>query len=290
MAVVAILFIVALMLSSMRTAGWMLGALGMYALSVFFAVMAWRTTGGDAYAVPPAAGDEPFPAIIGAASVMAIGFLTAPHMDLTILRTRHELPGRPGTIAFVIGFGVFFLSMIALTLAYSTTFLVGFTSYYLVAHIVGQAVFTMSAHLRELRAGSIERSAGRGFPPLLAVTLALAIVCLGAASLAYTGMGQTMYELFLSPYALIFPAYAWIVMVPHKRLTGGADWAATRSVRLALFALASLLASPILWYAAVGEPKRWVWATLGAGIVVLAPAGLLRASRRRVAWQRDGTR
>lgn len=281
-AVVALLLIVALMLSGMRTAGWMLGALAVYVMSVVFAVMAWRTTGGRAYAAPPIAGDERFPAIVGAASVMAIGFLTAPHMDLTILRTRHELPGRPGTVAFVIGFGVFFLSMIGLTLAYSTTFLGGLTSYYLVAHIVGQSVFTMSAHLRELRTGSIERAAGRGFPPLLAATLLLSIVCLGAVRLAYTGAGQTMYELFLAPYALIFPAYAWIVMVPHRRLTRGADWSATRGARLGLFALASLLASPALWYAAIGEPKRWVWASVGAGIVVLAPVFLaLMISEKR---------
>ena len=281
-AIVAVLFLIALMLSGMRTAGWMLGALAVYALSITFAVMAWRTTGTNTYALAPSTGDEPFPAILGAVAVLTLGFLCCPHMDLTILRTRHELPGRPGTIAFVLGFGVFFLSMIALTLAYASGFLVGATSAYLVAHIAAQSVFTMSAHLRELRTGSIERAVGRGFPPLLAVTLLLSIVCLGAAWVSYTGNGQTMYELFLAPFALIFPAYVWIVMVPHKRLTRGADWAATKAARLALFAVSVALASPVMWYAAIGEPKRWIWAGIGVAIVVLAPVGL----RIKVAWQR----
>ncbi len=281
-AIVAMLFLIALMLSGMRTGMWMLGALGVYALSIALAFMAWRTTGGEAFTVAPISGDEPRYAIIGAAAVMALGFLACPHMDLTILRTRHELAGAAGTRAFVLGFGVFFLSMIVLTLAYAPRFLVGETSYFIVAHIAAQAVFTMSAHLRELRTGSIERQTGRGFPPLLVITLLLAVVCLGAAWLSFTGVGQTMYELFLAPYGLIFPAYAWVVMVPHQRLTRGADWATTKTTRLILFAVSASIASPILWYAAVGEPKRWIWAAAGVAVVVVAPVflALVKPSNR----------
>jgi hypothetical protein len=273
-AIVAALFLAALLLSSMRTGGWMLAALAVYAMSVTLAALAWRTTGGAVFSAAPIAGDEPFPAIVGAGAVLALGFLCCPHLDLTILRTRHELAGAAGTRAFVAGFGALFLSMIALTLAYAPGFLVGATSPFLLAHIGAQSVFTMSAHLRELRTGSIERDRGRGFPPLLAATLLLAVVCLGAAWLAYSGNGQTMYELFASPYALVFPAYVWIVMVPHRGLTGGADWAATRGTRLAVFAVSVVVASPFLWVGAVGVPKRWVIAGVGALVVAVAPVGL----------------
>jgi len=279
---VTMLFLLALLLSGMRTAGWLLGAVVVYAGSLIAAALAYRTGDATTFSLAPAAGDEAFPAILGAMGLLALGFLTCPHLDLTILRTRHELRGAPGTRAFVLGFGVFFLSMIALTLAYAPGFLVGATSVFLIAHIAGQAVFTMSAHLRELRVGSIERDSGAGFPPLLGLTLVLAFVCLGAVRLSYTGNGQTMYELFLSPYALLFPAYAWIVMVPHRRLTRGAAWAETRVARLVVFAVAVVLASPVLWVASVGEPKRWVLGLVGVGVVLVAPLGLAlhRTGRR----------
>ncbi|MCB9838887.1 MAG: hypothetical protein H6813_06070 [Phycisphaeraceae bacterium] len=276
--IVALLVVAALLLSTVRTAEWMLAAMAVYALSMSMAAMAWMNDPGEGvrvFSLAPAAGDEPFPAILGAVPLLALGFLACPHMDLTILRTRHELAGSAGTRAFVLGFGVFFLSMIALTLLYAPGFLVGATSAYLIAHIAAQSVFTMAAHLRELRTGSIERDHGVGFSPLLALTLLLSVVALGAAWLSYTGLGQPMYELFLAPYALVFPAYAWIVMVPHRGLTRGADWAATRGARLAVFVVAVAAASPLLWMGAVGEPKRWLLAGVGAVVVVVAPVGLM---------------
>lgn len=274
------LFLLALLLSGMRTAGWLLGSVVVYAFSITVAAMAMQYGEGEVFSLAEATGDEAFPAILGAAPILALGFLTCPHMDLTILRTRHELQGAAGTRAFVLGFGVFFLSMIALTLAYAPGFLVGATSGFIIAHIAGQAVFTMSAHLRELRTCSIEHDRGAGFPPLLALTLVLAFVCLSAVRLSYTGNGQTMYELFLSPYALVFPAYVWIVMVPHKRLTRGADWASTRIARLVVFGIAVILASPVLWMASVGEPKRWALAPIGVAVVLVAPLGLAVVRKR----------
>lgn len=268
------LLLVALVLSSVRTAGWMLGALAVYAASLSLAALAWRTGGESVFSMAHPTGDEPFPAILGATPLLALGFLACPHMDLTILRTRHELPGSAGTRAFVLGFGVFFLSMIALTLAYAPGFLVEGASAFVVGHIAAQSLFTIAAHLRELRTGSIERDRAAGFAPLLGLTLVLSVCALSAAWLSFTGRGQMMYELFLAPYALVFPAYAWIVMVPHRRLTRGVGWEATKRARLALFVVAVGAASPLLWIGAVGEPKRWLLAGVGAVIVGVAPVGL----------------
>jgi hypothetical protein len=81
--------------------------------------------------------------------------------------------------------------------------------------------------------------------------------------------GELVYRLFMSCYGLIFPAYAWICMLPSWRNP-------TRPTRrqLVVFAAAVVLAAP--FYAVAFLGGRMAWAIPGVAIVLAVP-------RRRLA-------
>ena len=53
------------------------------------------------------------------APVLIVGFALCPYLDLSFHAARQRTPGRTGTLAFVVGFGVLFLAMIVFTLFYT---------------------------------------------------------------------------------------------------------------------------------------------------------------------------
>jgi hypothetical protein len=89
--------------------------------------------------------------------------------------------------------------------------------------------------------------------------------------------GELVYRLFMSFYGLIFPAYAWICMLPSWR-----NPAKPTARQLIVLAAAIVLAAPFYAMAFLGG--RMPWAIGGILIVLLArlvvsavPAGRLRA-------------
>lgn len=229
--------------------------------------------------------------------VICFGFLLCPHLDLTLHRVRQELPGRTGTAAFVVGFGILFLGMLVISLLYSTRMSQGSFSLYTLAILAIQGGFTCSAHLRELFERGVLFATPAGPEALAArrkrvastaahTTLCLILVVLIVAALSEGWITQYLsvkmspremvYKLFLSAYALIFPAWAWIVA-----------WKASpsRRTRILVFALAMLPAAPCLWFGLLqgpilGEPARWYQLLpLGVLFPVLAAVALRRASK-----------
>lgn len=158
---------------------------------------------------------------------LAFGFLLCPHLDLSILRARRETPGAGGDAAFLLGFGCFFLMMIAFTAFYAGGFLLGWFSHYLLLHFFIQGTFTVGAHLRELREHRWPRALG---PKPVLVFLILAIACVAlvpisdlARLLPSKPNTRFAYETFIWFYALPFPAAAWFLL--RRRRLGRAFWA-----------------------------------------------------------------
>ena len=248
--------VVGLALSAFGSRAW--GALAVLVLPVAPAVMvaAMWTTNFWALDIPPAAGTVTDPVALPLyATGLAFGFLLCPHLDLSILRVREEAPGATGDTAFVLGFGVMFLMLIALTAFYAAGFLGGWFSYYLLVHFFVQGTFTVGAHLRELREHGWPRLLRPGWP-VGAVLIAAAMVALAPVSeLAVTVLNKpptrVAYESVLWFYALPLPA-AGLFMLLRKPLRR-AFWVSTG-------AATPLMAAGALWGvwwaipAAVGVP------------------------------------
>lgn len=280
----------------------LLGGLGSRAFRVFavFAfVLSWLCVVGasltsSTLGLPEATGRLPIPQLALAFPVIALGFLLCPHLDLTLHRVRQEEPGATGTVAFVLGFGGFFLSLIVITLLYAGKMLQGSFSFYIIGHMVIQSLFTMSAHLRELfERGAVftppakdrDSMRRRGALTAFVATLSLIVGIVLSAAVAEgwieefvpTALSQRelVYKSFLGAYALVFPAWAWIVCV---------RWGAGRRLKIGAFALVMLIAGPCVWLGMlhgpiVGAPTGWYWLLPPAVLVAaLTPLALRRRS------------
>ena len=141
------------------------------------------------------------------------GFLTCPYLDLTFHRARQQCStSTESKWAFALGFGLFFAAMIVFTLLYATNLLNNATlARYVGIHMALQAGLTIALHWHVLEA----------LPPLtdwrklfnvLPVMVAMA---LGLSTVAPSG--ETTYRLFMSFYALVFPAYVIIHLKAGQR-------------------------------------------------------------------------
>lgn len=250
------------------------------ALSIAAAALAQLTTGGRSLGAPPLSGDDPFPAVLLAAPALALGFLTCPYLDATLLRVRRELDDRAARRSFAIGFAGPFLLMVLLTLLYAHGFNVsGVVSWYILLHFSAQAMFTAAAHTRELWATADEhaRRTARPTPPWrrwIAPALIALFAALGAAGPRLGLPFEVGYQSFLFWYAVVFPAYL-LATVATRRRPG--SW----KPRLAAAAAATLLAGPVFAFGYL--TGRWPLVCAGAaGVAAIASgaaAALARAER-----------
>ncbi len=218
---VVIVLLSALALSLRSSPFWWPIALVTYAAS-FVAAACAGALGGILGVAPPQPLHTPTE-LACVVPALAFGFALCPYLDLTFHRVRAETPGRRGEAAFWLGFIVFFTPMISLTLLYASGFLSG-TSLgpFILAHIVFQITFTVGAHLRELHEQQLSPEAAAAppraikawmlfFPPIFCAFLP----ALGDFRPGYP-YTRLAYELFMSLYGLVFPAYVWIVVVPRS--------------------------------------------------------------------------
>lgn len=230
---------------------WAILSVSVFAISILAGVLMGVASGWRAYEAPPSRGEFDLLNLLWVTPALAFGFLLCPHLDLTFHRTRQELRGRAGDLAFLIGLCVFFLILIGFTLAYVASWLdLAWLNYWIVAHFFAQSVFTMSAHLRELRAPhpnhTDETSARRSLTPRPvrfsrreggrnAAALRMWIIIAGALTgLAWPADSFRMgYDLILYAYAIPFPAYVWIVMIPRSSTSDRAPAAWLSSVLIA---------------------------------------------------------
>jgi hypothetical protein len=225
--------------------------------------------------------------------VSIFGFALCPYLDLTFNQARSALPQWEARGAFALGFGIFFLGMILLTLAYSGLFLGGAapTPRLVALHIFVQSAFTIGVHLRALAGPMLPRPIRTGC--LGAVVIATLVVLF--ASLIVSGRlepvtevhqaqgrgigwGETLYRLFMGFYGLAFPAYVWLCMIPTRAGVSGPSRA-----HLRIWGVAVGIAIPMFWMAFIGRQTWWI-----APALVIVLAARLLIPRRMPGRSRQG--
>jgi len=168
------------------------------------------------------------------APVAAFGFLLCPYLDLTFHRARQ----RSGTHHSSIVLGAGFAAMLVVTIIawFRDVNALGFA---VMLHLSMQSIFTVGAHLREIRTHaphvrSDTRYALPGIMLLGPLAGLLLVVPIGGHPLP----GETIYLWFLAAYGLIFPAYVLVFAAPRIAIA--------RTPRsLGVFTMMILLAAPL---------------------------------------------
>ncbi|MCA9284684.1 MAG: hypothetical protein KDA22_05700 [Phycisphaerales bacterium] len=185
----------------LRAWPWLAGVVYALSLAVFATVGAapLRSIAWD--------GNDPAWWLWAMAPTIAFGFLLCPYLDLTFHRARQSAPSRH---AFAV-FGITFAVMIVLTCAYAAL-PAGAARVAVAAHLAVQAIFTVTAHWRELDAADAPPASRRSHwtgPALVAaavVAAALGLLALPAA--------KDMYIRWLVFYGLLFPAAVLFLVRP----------------------------------------------------------------------------
>lgn len=267
---------------------------------LFSIFCATALTGASALALPAWRGAAPFD-LLALTAVCTLGFLTCPYLDLTFHRARqHCLTPGESKIAFGVGFGVIFASMIVLTLLY-TPLLLGTRGtesarWIIALHVLVQACFTVGIHTGALRSSASSPEAHRAISTGLVAAVAIG-AALAIAARAYdssynptaealvtsevepetpptigglTG-GEFVYRSYLSFYGLIAPAYVWLCMFPTRGFTR------PHPRQLLITALSILLALPFFVVAFIYRRIEWVV----PGVAIILAARLLLDRVRR---------
>ena len=205
----------------------------------------------------------------GVAPLITLGFLFSPYLDLTFHRARRETPC---TNSFAIFGATFLLVLLFVCAAWTDQSLV-----ILLVLWATQLVFTIGAHLRELRTSGHPGGWGsnRVLMTLACLPAALAWILLGlgcgqpALFDPDTGAGHPllvdMYLRFIAFYGLIVPAWVLAFMGPRRP-------ARRTTTAAVLLVIALLLALPM---AELGMIHSTTWTTTwwcmpAVGIVMLA--------------------
>ncbi len=218
------------------------------------------------------------------------GFALCPYLDLTFHKA-WQGAGERRREAFTLGFGGFFLLMIALTALYSGALRELLASRTGTAallpiwlHMTGQIAFTCVVHSRGRLQSWFElpkrSTGGQGTPkPTWShMDWAGLLAAIGFVALAFfenrTEGLEVVYRLFMSFYGLLFPAYVLICMVPTWRN----PLPPTRRQILA-WLLSVLIASPMMYMAFIERRMWWV----GPALAVVFIASRVRPGPRPTA-------
>lgn len=246
-----------------------LNAIAVWAISAaVFAMLA----AGNVLEFPPATGRDSSWDLLGLAPACALGFALCPYLDATFLRARQQTDARGAKIAFGVGFGVLFLTMIVFTLFYAVPLDTGvFTAgaaWLLASHLTLQVCFTVAAHTAAL--GRIMPASVWGIVIAAGLGLAALGAELGEARLFNLSAGELIYRGYMGFYGLLFPAYVLLVIV------------ARASMRL--YAVACLVALPFFVVGFAMGQMRWSV----VGVLVVLVAALPTMHRRRAARAAGG--
>jgi hypothetical protein len=223
---------------------------------------------------------------------MVFGFALCPYLDRTFHRVRREARGAEGQAAFALGFGVFFLVMILMTLGYSGALLAlpsGAPMPSLTAHWTVQALFTVVAHLTPVAVGVGALRRGGSAAAHARLWRRSAMLFVSAAGVALAGFillpgfdlsrlsdAEVVYRCFMGFYGLVFPAYVWLVMIPTRDGHSGLRGEAGRR-KLLIGAAAVGIAAPMFWMGFVRQQEFWL--VPGLGVVLGARLVLPRGGR-----------
>lgn len=260
-------------------------------ISIAAGVMMWRA----GTLVPPdmtAPTGEAATRLKYLAPVCFFGFALCPYADLTFHRARQVATGGTGSAAFVIGFGLMFAAMIAMTAGYAHLFAgstlpaglarAGASGAWLVVHLFVQLLYTCSVHARawmDFRGQTPEGSrVGWGIMALALVAIGI-IPAAGAVADRWLhdprgwDVHELVYRIYMSFYGLVFPAYVWLCVAPTRH-------GATRVTKwhLGVWAIACAAAAPAFWMGFIERREMW----LAPGLAILLLAGVI------VPWSRKG--
>jgi len=220
--------------------------------------------------------------LIPLAVVCSFGFVLCPLLDRTFHEANLALPRRSARAAFVLGFLALFPVMIVLTLLYAPSLIKGSidravsislvpASYFVLAHIAMQLVFTIAAHTRVWSSTAPNVPSHR--PPVLDLAplagIALAIAGFLTPSPFDLSMPEVIYRIFMGFYGLVAPAY--IVQIASR------SWRSPRAPRrrtITILTLTILFASPFYFMAFI-ERQTW-WLLIGLAFVLVNRALTLR--------------
>jgi len=258
-----------------RIPGWPLVAattLWSFSACVLIAALAAPDGSLAAEADLPASAPQGRLDLVFLAPAVVFGFLLCPYLDPTFHRARRAFIGAGGAWAFLIGFLVLFVAMIALTTVYRPM-----VSWYLGAgqqaavpwlallvliHITTQLVFTLLVHDAEM-----PRPGGSG----AFVTPIVAVLAFGLGFGIAPDYGdmcgeESVYRVFMAFYGLIFPAYVWLVMLPTPDRHSGLIGQRGRK-KLRVWAFCIGVAAPMYWLGFLEREE--IWLVPGLGVVLL---------------------
>jgi hypothetical protein len=174
----------------------------------------------------------PAPAGLDGAALLApvclLGFLLCPYLDLTFhhaFQRAAEKSTAPARLAFILGFGVVFASMIVLTLRYTNALSNPAAHWLIGTHILVQLSATILLH--QVRSAK-ESGKPNGLPllPVVGLFSAIGVGAFLTPPIANWQAGEYLYRAFLAFYGLLVPLYVLLRIVPktpaHWRLLGGA--------------------------------------------------------------------
>jgi hypothetical protein len=224
---------------------------------------------------------------LGVGPVCVLGFLLCPYLDVTFHRARQALTPGPAKLAFGLGFGLFFLAMIVLTLLYvgdfsghGGSFVVGeidseslrTLTLWIGSYMAMQIGFTLAVHLRA--SSGFRWSDAIWWIGGAVLLLAGVLVVLKNQHLEPPGLqqddgllerqmsgGEFMYRMFMSFYGLVFPAYVWVCVIPWRK-DRGTGWGA-----LIACAIVVLVAAPFFWIGFMLERMFWLLPAVGIVLV-----------------------
>ncbi len=204
-------------------------------------------------------GNAPATNLLGLAPVCVVGFFLDPYLDLTFHRARQATSPRGGEVAFAVGFGGCFASMILFTLWYAHLLgrselhvLPGPIAWVIALHMSVQSAFTIAAHARSL---AMEWSPATCLGTVLGAAAEVSVVICCLLVVGGTS-SETMYRALMGFYGLVFPAYLWIC--PRGTSRRG----------LTTCAVAVAAAAPLFWLGFI--ESRMLWLIPGIAIVLIA--------------------
>lgn len=219
-------------------------------------------------------------ALLYLSPICLFGFTLSPYLDGTFHLALQRLPGWRGSIAFLLGFGILFLAMIAFTFCYAPAIIDAannrgatlgpqWATLPVIVHIALQLGFTMTLHFKERLPGSetipelqISIASDSSAGPILGIILGAVAFLFSKHGYADLSLTETIYRLFMSFYALFFPAYVWLCMIPTWR----AGEPTSRHIKTWLVACA--LAAPAFWMGFFEHQE--IYLLPGLGVVLLA--------------------
>src|SRR4051812_28507531 len=206
--------------------------------------------------------------------VCLFGFALCPYLDATFHRARMATGDRSGLV-FALGFGVFFLCMIAFTLWYTKPIAAAIYSgnssalpralvLVIGCHMSIQSAFTVAIHVRELERMQMPMQFRLGGLAALVVAVLAAAIVSKIDFQPWLGVdgGEGGYWLFIGFYAIFVPAYVWLFMLPRRPIKRPA----------AVLATISLLCAALMWIAII---DRQMYLLAPAAAILIASRWLI---------------